>query len=125
MPAWVYVGAGGFLGSVARWVLSGAVMKATGALFPLGTLAVNILGCFLIGFLMGLVEFRGIFAPEQRQFLVIGVLGGFTTFSSFSYETLALFRNGEHTLAGLNVLGNVVCCLVAVGLGWTLAKAMA
>ncbi|MER3466887.1 MAG: fluoride efflux transporter CrcB, partial [Armatimonadota bacterium] len=81
MPAWVCVGAGGFIGAVARWALSGAVSKAVGTSFPFGTLAVNLLGSLLIGVLMGLVEYRDAFSPEQRQFLIIGGLGGFTTFS--------------------------------------------
>jgi len=125
MPAWVYVGAGGFIGAVARWALSGAITRAAGASFPFGTLTVNVVGSLLIGVLMGLVEYRGVFSPEQRQFLIIGGLGGFTTFSTFSHETLALLRNGEHALAALNIVGSVGACLLAVALGWMLAKAVA
>jgi CrcB protein len=124
MPAWVYVGAGGFIGAVARWALSGAITRAAGASFPFGTLTVNVVGSLLIGVMMGLVEYRGVFSPEQRQFLIIGGLGGFTTFSTFSHETLALLRNGEHALAALNIVGNVGLCLLAAAAGWLLAKAL-
>lgn len=124
MPAWVYVGAGGFIGAVARWTLSGAITRAFGASFPFGTLSVNLVGSLLIGVLMGLVEYRGAFSAAERQFLIIGALGGFTTFSTFSHETLALVRNGQHALATLNVVGNIGLCLLATAAGWLLAKAV-
>jgi len=84
------VGFGGFIGSVARYLMAGAVHRvADRALFPSGTLAVNVLGCLAIGFLGGLAESRGVLSASARLFLLIGVLGGFTTFSSFGFETMA------------------------------------
>ncbi len=111
------VGAGGFLGSIARYGLGGLVQDRAGASFPLGTLVVNVVGCFVIGLVSELAETRGFLTPESRAFLVIGVLGGFTTFSAFGNETLNLLRERDLALAGANVLLNVVLSLGAVWLG--------
>ena len=111
------VGLGGFVGSIARYGFGGLVQGRTGATFPFGTLAVNVLGCFVIGGLSELAETRGVLTPETRAFLVIGVLGGFTTFSAFGNETLNLLRERDVALAAANVLANVVLALVAVWLG--------
>jgi CrcB protein len=111
------VGLGGFVGSVARYGLGGFVQNRAGATFPFGTLAVNVLGCFVIGGLSELAETRGILTPETRAFLVIGVLGGFTTFSAFGNETLNLLRERDVAHATANVLANVVLALAAVWLG--------
>ncbi len=117
------VGAGGFLGSVMRYLASGAIQSATRYVhFPWGTLTVNAAGCLLIGFLTGLAETRGIFSLEQRLFLITGFLGGFTTFSAFGYETYFLARVGEMALAALNVCGQVVLGLAAVWVGHLLAN---
>lgn len=124
MPTWVFVGAGGFLGAVARWALSGAITRAAGVAFPWGTLCVNVLGSLLIGFLMGLVEYRGTLGPEARAFLIVGGLGAFTTFSTFSHETMALVRTHQLMLAFANAVCSVVSCLVAAAAGWALAKAL-
>ena len=107
------VGGGGFLGSVARYYLTGLVTQASHAgRFPLGTLAVNVSGCLLIGFLAGLAEHAHLMNPTTRLFLLTGFLGGYTTYSAFAYETVFLGR--EHLLAA--ALGNVVLQLV-LGLG--------
>jgi fluoride exporter len=111
------VGLGGFVGSIARYGLGGLVQDRAGATFPFGTLAVNVLGCFVIGGLSELAETRGLLTPETRAFLVIGVLGGFTTFSAFGNETLNLLRERDLALAAANVLANVVLALAAVWLG--------
>ena len=111
------VGAGGFLGAIARYGLGGLVQDRAGATFPLGTLVVNVVGCFVIGLVSELAETRGFLTPESRAFLVIGVLGGFTTFSAFGNETLNLLRERDLALAGANVLLNVVLALGAVWLG--------
>jgi CrcB protein len=111
------VGAGGFIGAVSRYALSGLVHRLTGSTFPVGTLAVNVAGCFLLGALMQLVTVDGAFAPNARLFLTIGMLGAFTTFSTFGYETLALLDAGDFLHAGLNVLYNVALGLLAVWLG--------
>ena len=117
------VGLGGFIGSISRYLVGGLVHRLfpfTG--FPYGTLVVNVLGCLLIGFVVGLVEFRQLFRPEIRLFLLIGVLGGFTTFSTFSYETFALTRDGEIVRAGMNVLLQIVVCFGAVWFGNVLSR---
>jgi CrcB protein len=116
----VMVGLGGFVGAVGRYALSGMVHRMTGATFPVGTLAVNVAGCFLLGALMQLVTTDGAFTPNVRLFLTIGLLGAFTTFSTFGYETLALFDAGDFLHAGLNILYNVVLGLAAVWLGRSL-----
>jgi CrcB protein len=117
------VGLGGFIGSISRYLVGGLVHKvfsSTG--FPYGTLVVNVFGCLLIGFVVGLVEFKQLFRPEIRLFLLIGVLGGFTTFSTFSYETFALTRDGETLRAGMNVLLHIVVCFGAVWIGNILSR---
>lgn len=112
------VGAGGFAGSILRYLVGGWVQLATrSAKFPFGTLAVNIIGCFLIGVLAHLAEFRGVLTPETRTFLVVGVLGGFTTFSAFGNESLIFLSGGEAWLAAANVVLNVGFGLAAVWLG--------
>ncbi|MCC7117140.1 MAG: fluoride efflux transporter CrcB [Anaerolineales bacterium] len=110
------VGAGGFIGSVLRYLLGGYVQGFAKA-FPLGTLTVNVIGCFVIGLLAQLGEKYGAFSDESRLFLVLGVLGGFTTFSSFGNDTVNLFRQGFSTNAFLNVGANVILGLLAVWLG--------
>jgi CrcB protein len=115
------VGIGGFVGSIARYLLSGLVQDATNATFPLGTLAVNALGCLLIGALSELAEARAFLSPETRALLVVGVLGGFTTFSAFGNETINLARDRDFLLAGLNVLLHVVVAIGAVWVGRVLA----
>src|SRR2546425_4749180 len=103
------VGVGGFIGSVLRYGLSGLVHEWTGRDdFPVGTLAVNVLGCLVIGLLAELAEARGAFTPETRAFVIIGILGGFTTFSSFGHETMNLWRDGEGFLASINVAAQLV-----------------
>ena len=114
----ILVGLGGFLGSIARFLLSGVVDKNIlwGA-FPYGTLTVNAFGCFAVGILGGLIESRDLLSPEQRIFLLIGLLGGFTTFSAFAYQTLNLFNASDLIRAGLNVTLHVLICLLFVWVG--------
>jgi len=116
------VGIGGFVGSVLRYVLSGAVQEWTQRDdFPVGTLAVNVLGCLCIGIVSQLSETRGAFTAETRTLLMVGLLGGFTTFSAFGNETLNLWRDGQNLLALVNVLAQLVLGLGAVWLGRTIA----
>lgn len=119
------VGLGGCLGSIARYWLATAMHRQFGHGFPYGTLAVNLLGCFLLGSVIGLVEHRQLFSPGTRLFLTVGVLGGFTTFSTFGWETFDLLRNHQHLLAIGNVAGNVVVGTAAVLTGWFLSKLFA
>ncbi|MDX2130851.1 MAG: fluoride efflux transporter CrcB [Planctomycetota bacterium] len=115
------VAAGGAVGSVARFALSRGAVALVGASFPWGTLAVNVLGCAAAGVLLGAAS-RDQGASPARLFLVTGVLGGFTTFSAFGAETVALAQRGQWGGAGLNVLANVVLGLGAAGLGFVLAR---
>ena len=119
----VYVGVGGLIGSIGRYLVAGAMYQMfPNSYFPIGTAAVNILGCFLIGLLNGLGELRQLLSPEMRIFLLIGLLGGFTTFSTFGYETIASLRTGEFLPAFANVLIQVIVGLSAVWLGYTITR---
>ena len=112
------VGLGGFLGSIARYWIGGLAQERFGPAFPWGTLAVNVLGCFAIGALSQLAESRVVpFPPEARALLVVGFLGGFTTFSAFGNDTFDLFRSGELLLAGSNIALSLVLTLGAVWAG--------
>ena len=119
MLTYLWIMLGGGLGSVARFWASGFVASRYGAAFPFGTLIVNITGCFIIGLFSGLTNTEGrlMVSPGFRQFFMIGICGGYTTFSSFSLQTLDLARAGELLWAGFNVVGSVVGCLAAVWLG--------
>ncbi len=112
-------GLGGFIGSAGRYLIGGWVHGLVPlTTFPIGTLFVNASGCFLIGLLGGLIEVRQMFGPDLRVFLLIGVLGGFTTFSSFAYETLALTRDAEFARALLNIAAQMILGLGAAWLGY-------
>jgi fluoride exporter len=116
------IGAGGFIGSVFRYIVSGFVQALSQSIaFPYGTLAVNILGCFCIGFLSELFDARSFIDTDTRVFLVVGILGGFTTFSAFGNETMNLIREGEAALALMNVGAQVLLGVGAVWAGYTLA----
>ena len=119
------VGLGGFIGSIARYLASGYVQQITQSIdFPYGTLAVNLIGCFVIGVLAELADARGVFTTESRSFVFVGILGGFTTFSSFSNETMNLMRDGEMLPALANVSAHIVLGLGAVWLGRLVAHAV-
>jgi len=116
------IGTGGFIGSILRYLLSGYVQQLSNSIqFPFGTLAVNIVGCAMIGFLAELADHRGVISGEARAFLMVGLLGGFTTFSAFGNETMNLLRDGELWLAGGNVIGHAVLGLIAVWAGYSTA----
>lgn len=124
-PPWalLWVGAGGFLGAILRYLLGGWVQRlAPMAGFPTGTLAVNVLGCLAIGLVAGLVELRHGLGPGLRLFLLVGLLGGFTTFSSFAWETLDLARASALTPALANVALQVVLGLAAAWAGLALTR---
>lgn len=114
------VGIGGAAGSVLRYLVSGWVQSVSGVSFPFGTLVVNVTGCLVIGFLSYLADVRGVLTPEMRALLVIGVLGGFTTFSSFGNETMALVRDAEIGYAFANIALSLILGLGAVYVGRTL-----
>jgi CrcB protein len=113
---------GGGIGAVLRYYLSGAVYRFVPSDFPYGNLVVNISGCFTVGLLMTLMEERFLSEPSLRIFLTIGILGGFTTFSSFSYETVALLRDAEVLRASLNIAASVIGCLAATTLGMVVGR---
>lgn len=115
------VGCGGFVGALARYGLSGFVHRQMPlATFPYGTLAVNLLGCLLVGVVAGLIESRQLFSPEVRVFALIGVLGGFTTFSTLGFETFAMLRGGEYLRAGLSVAAHLLLGLALVWMGYAM-----
>jgi CrcB protein len=122
MLAYLWIAIGGALGSVARFWFSGVIGRRFGETFPWGTLLVNVSGSFAIGLLAALAEPGGrrFISPTGRQFLMYGVCGGYTTFSSFSVQTLELLRDGDWLKAGANAAGSVILCLVAVWLGYAL-----
>lgn len=112
----VFVGAG--IGGACRFLMGPAVQRLTnGWLFPIGTFSVNMLGCFLIGLLGQLAETKGVFQAETRLFIFVGLLGGFTTFSSYAFETMALIRDGQFFAAAANAVLQVILGLVCVWLG--------
>jgi fluoride exporter len=116
MMKFFVIGLGGSLGAILRYLLSGAVQNWSKSVsFPYGTLAVNLLGCLLIGFLSGLTETRAIFSPEARLFIFIGLLGGFTTFSTFGNETFNLILSRESLLVFLNLTLHIV---LGLGMVW-------
>jgi len=114
------IGAGGFLGAVLRYIaiVSMQVFKTKHAI-PLGTLLVNVVGCLLIGFLAVLAENSRILTPDTRNFLIVGILGAFTTFSTFGYESMTMLKNGATTAFVLNIGLQVVLGFMAVWLGMT------
>ena len=118
----LFVFLGGGVGAAARYWLSGAVYDWLPSTFPYGNLVVNVSGCLLIGILMAVMQDRFLVDPSLRVFLVIGILGGFTTFSSFSYETIALAQDREYLHASVNIMATVFGCLAATLVGQRLAE---
>jgi fluoride exporter len=109
---------GGAIGSTARYLFSSGVLRATGSLFPAGTFAVNLVGCVAFGLIAGAAEQRVQLAPEVRMFLLVGVLGGFTTFSTYAFESVSLIRDGQFAWASINIVGQVVAGLVGLAIGF-------
>lgn len=121
MHSILLVGAGGAIGAVLRYAVSGAAYRILGASFPWGTLAVNVLGCFIIGVAWALAE-ESTVSPAARVFFLTGILGAFTTFSTFGLETINLLRDGEVALGIANVVGSNLAGLLAVVLGFFLVR---
>ncbi len=122
MSKFLIVGLGGALGSIARYGLQGLVQRRMNSPFPFGTLAVNMLGCFAIGVIIHLVEDRSMVGPNGRLFVAVGILGGFTTFSGFGYETYELLKDGDFLRGGINAAASVFLGLLAVWVGRTLPR---
>lgn len=124
MQIYLWIGLGSALGGMARFFFSGLMARLIGETFPWGTLFVNVVGSLLIGFFATLTAPDGRLFVDQtmRQFVMLGLMGGFTTFSSFSLQTLNLMNDGEWLYAGFNIGISVVLCLVAVWIGHILAE---
>ncbi|HUB08201.1 MAG TPA: fluoride efflux transporter CrcB [Myxococcales bacterium] len=116
---------GGGFGSGARYLLGGWIAQAAGSAFPYGTIAVNAIGSFLIAAIMYLSLTANLIGPELRLALTTGVMGGFTTYSTFNYESLSLFQQGAWLLGALNIAVTVVLCLAAGAAGLLVARAIA
>ena len=115
------IGLGGFMGALLRYSVSGLIQNLSKSMsFPYGTLFVNLLGCLLIGALSQVAEIRGVISPEARSFIFIGLLGAFTTFSTFGNDTVSLFRDGENLLSYINIGLHLVLGLSAVWIGQSL-----
>jgi CrcB protein len=120
------VGSGGFIGAVFRYLISVfAQSQFPKSEFPYGTVAANLIGCLLIGFLAGLFELKSWASPEFRLFIFVGILGGFTTFSTFSHETFLLWENGKILMSLMNVGIQVVVGLTFVWVGYQLTRMFA
>jgi CrcB protein len=117
---WIFLGGGA--GSVLRYAIAGWVQGAAGAAFPWGTFAVNVSGCFVIGALATLLAERSLLGPDARLFLLVGMLGGYTTFSTFGLETWRLVESAEWARAAGNALGSVAVGVIGVAAGVTVAR---
>jgi len=124
VTTWLAVALGGALGSLARFWLAAAMTALTGPRFPWGTLLINVLGSFIIGLVAGVTVMpaRVGMHPDIRVFLMVGVCGGFTTFSAFSLQSLELLQSGELVSAFGYMAGSVLLCLIAVWVGWLLGR---
>jgi fluoride exporter len=116
------VAIGGAIGSVSRYLLSTAVLRLSGSLFPVGTFVVNVVGCIAFGAIVGAGEHRVVLAPEARAFLLVGVLGGFTTFSSYAFESFTLMQDGQIAAAAVNIVGQVTAGLFGFWVGYVAAR---
>ena len=121
LPGIALVALGGAIGSVSRYVLSTLVLRASESLFPAGTFAVNLIGCLAFGAIIGAAEQRFVLTPEARAFLLVGVLGGFTTFSTYAFESFALLQDGQFAAAALNLAGQVVAGLLGFWVAYVIA----
>ena len=123
MSLWLLVGLGGFVGAVLRYWISGWIQSGF-ITFPVGTLTVNFLGSLVLSIIVYTSQYRGLLGEEARIFLTVGLLGSFTTMSTFSFESIKLLEQSEHMMFGLNIVGTVCLCLVAIYLGKVLVLAM-
>ncbi|MHC1778682.1 MAG: fluoride efflux transporter CrcB [Bacteroidales bacterium] len=122
MKTLILIGAGGFFGSVARYLTSKYIQDHLALSFPIGTLVVNIVGCFTLGVIYGFMERGEIFSQDVRIFLTIGFCGGFTTFSTFAYENVSLLRDGNFIQSALYIALSVFAGIIALYLGNIITK---
>ena len=116
MSLWLLVGLGGFVGAVLRYWISGWIQSGF-ITFPVGTLTVNFLGSLVLSIIVYTSECRGLLGEEARIFLTVGLLGSFTTMSTFSFESIKLLEQSENMIFGLNIVGTISLCLLAIYLG--------
>ncbi len=121
---YLLVAAGGALGATARYVIADLVHRVASPFFPWGTFIVNVTGCFAFGLVAGVADARGAIGPSTRAFVLVGILGGYTTFSSFTFETMELLRAGQVPAAVANGVGQVTAGMLAFWAAWTLAHAV-
>ena len=124
MGAILWVGLGGFLGANARYLLSGVIAERWGAIFPWGTFVINVTGCFILGVFGAFAAERPWVNPSWRLLFAVGFVGAYTTFSTFSYESIQLMRSGEMLLATANIVGSVAAGAIATVLGIMLGAAI-
>jgi CrcB protein len=125
MKSLLLAGAGGFIGTCLRYLFNLVIYRLLDyPSFPYGTFIINVLGCLIIGLLSGLAESREAFTPEVRVFIFVGILGGFTTFSTFGYETFGMMRDGQFILAATNVALQVILGLMCVWLGYGFSRSL-
>ena len=123
MPLWLLVGLGGFVGAVLRYWISGWIQSGF-ITFPVGTLTVNFLGSLILSIIVYTSQYQGLLGEEAKIFLTVGLLGSFTTMSTFSFESIKLLEQSEHMMFGLNIVGTIFLCLLAIYLGKILVIAM-
>jgi fluoride exporter len=117
---YLVIGLGGFLGANTRYLVAGWAAQRFGAIFPYGTFIINISGSFILGFFLAFLRDRAFIRPNYRLFFATGFLGAYTTFSTFSYESLQLLQDGSILLGFTNVLGSVIAGLIGVFVGFVL-----
>jgi CrcB protein len=119
VKTYLWIAIGGAIGTIGRYALSSFIAARFGDVFPWGTLIVNVSGCFVIGFFATLTgpDGRFLVPPDARQFVMVGVCGGYTTFSSFSWQTFNLLRGGDFLRGGGNIMLSVIACMIGVWLG--------
>lgn len=122
MVNYVVISIGAAIGGMLRFGLASFTQKRIESFFPYGTLIVNVIGSFALGIIMYYLDDKEMLSPQIRLFLTVGLCGGFTTFSTFSYETLNLIKNSQFLLASANVLGNVFICLTAIYAAYIISK---
>ncbi len=122
MINYILVGIGAAIGGTLRYWISNAIFKIFSENFPYGTLIVNVAGSFILGFLMFYFNDRELLSPQLRLFLTVGFCGGFTTFSTFSFETMNLFRETQYLLGSMNILLNLLLCLIGVIFAYLVTK---
>ena len=120
----LWVGVGGFLGANARYLVAGWAARRFGTVFPYGTFIINITGSFILGFFLAFIEERPWVHPTARLLFAIGFVGAYTTFSTFSFESMALIERGQPLMAGINMVGSVAAGLLAVFIGLVLGRAL-